>query len=70
MVGEDDLIKDLRDYIKIVLNAIKTADISFQPITLGHYLEFLSERVCSTVRSASFITLLKHAYSLHIIGAQ
>ena len=48
----------------------KSADFNRQAITLGHYVEFLSERICSTRRASTFISLIHQAYTMHINNAK
>lgn len=66
LVGEEMLIRDIKDYIKTVIKLLKSADYVLQPVTMGLFLEYLSERVCSTHRASSFIKLLQHTYAQHI----
>lgn len=70
LVGDKKLIEELKEYIKIMINLFKTVELSMQPITLGHYVEYLSERVCSTRRASSFISLLQYSYAQHIDNAK
>jgi hypothetical protein len=71
-VGDDDtqLIEEIKIYTKSLIKVFKTADFHIQPIVMGLYLEFLSERVCSTSRASTFVSLLQHTYRRHTSGAR
>mmetsp|Transcript_34957 Transcript_34957/g.65240 ORF Transcript_34957/g.65240 Transcript_34957/m.65240 type:complete len:525 (+) Transcript_34957:111-1685(+) len=70
LIGDEALIKDVKAYIASMMELLKAADFAVQPVTMGLYLEFLSERVCSTHRASSFISLLHHAYAQHIAATR
>lgn len=65
VIGDKNLVKSIKAYIEDSVSILRNSDILFQPMTLGYYLEFLSERICSSSRSSAFITLVQKAYENH-----
>ncbi len=59
-IKDKQLIINIKEYIKIVINNVKSTDGIIQLVKTSLFLEFLSEKVAYIRRASTFVSLLQH----------